>query len=245
MDFEKKQANDEIEIDLMEIISLLLHRAWIIILAGLTVGLATIAVTMFLITPKFKSTTSMYVLNRQNGETLSSSDMQTSLSLTKDYVELIKSRTVTEGVISQLGLDMTSAQLLGMMSVSNKTDTRILSITVEDVDPYRACDIANALREVGSSHIKSVMDIDAVNMVDAANIPQTKSSPNTTKNGMLGVFAGAAIAIFIILLNYLINDTIQTQEDVEKYLGLSVLGAIPMVESEKKSKKRKHKGRRR
>lgn len=58
------------------------------------------------------------------------------MSLTKDYAELIKSRTVTEGVIAQLNLDLTHEELLKKMAVDSATDTRILSITVTDADPY-------------------------------------------------------------------------------------------------------------
>ena len=52
----------------------------------------------------------MYVLAKQNNDTLTSADMQTSTLLTKDYAEMIQSRTVTEAVIAQLGLDMTHEQ---------------------------------------------------------------------------------------------------------------------------------------
>lgn len=245
MEFENRQSNDEIEIDLMEIIRLMLKRLWIIVLAGITVGLAALAVTILFITPKYQSTTKMYVLSKQNGDTLTNSDMQTSLSLTKDYAVMIKSRTVTEGVISQLGLDMNHSQLLSKLTVSTSTDTRILAITVEDEDPYMACQIANAVRDVAANHIKNVMDIDAVNIVESANIPDTKSSPSLSKNGIIGGMAGCMLAAIIILINYMINDTIQTQEDVEKYLQLSVLGTIPLIENGKKERKKKSKGRRR
>ena len=96
----------------------------------------------------------MYVLSKQDNNTLTQQDMQTSLSLTKDYAELIKSRTVTEGVIAQLNLDLTHEELLKKMAVDSATDTRILSITVTDADPYEACKIANAIRDVAANHIK-------------------------------------------------------------------------------------------
>lgn len=247
MDLEKTRANDEIEIDLMEIITLLLKRLWIIILSGITVGVAVVAATIFFVTPQYKSTTKMYVLNQQSKETLTNNDMLSSLSLTKDYAEMIKSRTVTEGVISQLNLNMTDSQLLSKMSVKITDDTRILTITVTDPDPYMACQLANAIRDISANHIKNVMAIDAVNVVETANIPSGKSSPNPKRNGILGVIAGGAFAVIIILINYVVNDTISTQEDVEKYLKLSVLGTIPLSEKGKKNRKKKNKkrGRRR
>ena len=194
---------------------------------------------MLFITPQYESTTKMYVISKQDSNTLTSQDMQTSLSLTKDYAELIMSRTVTEGVIAQLNLELTDKQLLQKIRVDSGTDTRILSITVTDEDPYQASQIANAVRDIASAHIQKVMNIDAVNVVDMANIPNEKSSPSLSKNGIIGGLLGVILATAIILIVYLTNDTVKSQEDVEKYLQLSVLGTIPLMEMEKKSKKQK------
>lgn len=239
MEQQNMQNNDEIEIDLSEVFRVLLDKIWVIILAGVIAALVVVAGTILFITPQYESTTKMYVLSKQDSNTLTSQDMQTSLSLTKDYAELIKSRTVTEGVITQLNLDMTHEELLKKMSVDSATDTRILSISVKDPDPYVACEIANAIRDVAANHIKNVMDIDAVNIVETANIPDHKVSPSITKNGLIGGIAGVVIAVAIVLISYLSNDTIKTQEDVERYLGLSTLGTIPMSENERKKKKKK------
>lgn len=246
MEQQNLQNNDEIEIDVLELFHVLLDKIWVIILAGAVAALAVVAATILFITPQYQSTTKMYVLSKQDSNTLTSQDMQTSLSLTKDYAELIKSRTVTEGVITQLNLDMTHEQLLSKMTVDSATDTRILSISVRDADPYVACEIANAIRDVAANHIKNVMDIDAVKVVETANIPENKISPSIKKNGLVGGVAGVAIAIAIILITYLSNDTIKTQEDVERYLGLSTLGTIPMSEADRKNKnKKKHKKQKR
>ena len=217
------QNNDEVEIDLLEVFYVLLDKIWAIILSGVLAALVVVAATILFVTPQYESTTKMYVLSKQDSNTLTSQDMQTSLSLTKDYAELIKSRTVTEGVIT----------------VDSATDTRILSISVRDADPYVACEIANAIRDVAANHIKNVMDIDAVNVVETANIPEQKVSPSISKNGVIGGLVGVLIAAAVILISYLSNDTIKTQEDVERYLKLSTLGTIPMSEEDRKNKKKK------
>lgn len=241
MEQQNLQDNTDIEIDVLELFHVLLNKFWIILLAGIIAGLAFIGGTILFITPQYESTTKMYVLSKQDNNTLTQQDMQTSLSLTKDYAELIKSRTVTEGVIAQLNLDLTHEELLKKMAVDSATDTRILSITVTDADPYEACKIANAIRDVAANHIKNVMDIDAVNVVETANIPDQKASPSITKNGIIGGFLGVLLSVVIILIAYISNDTVKTQEDVEKYLGLSVLGTIPLTETDRKKKKKKQK----
>ena len=237
---QNQMNNDEIEIDLREIFSVLLSHLGIIILSGLVLGLVAIVGTKVFITPQYQSVTKMYVLAKQNNDTLTSADMQTSTLLTKDYAEMIQSRTVTEAVIAQLGLDMTHEQLVNKISVSNTTDTRIITISVLDKDPYMARDIANAVRDTAAEHIKNVMNSEAVNVVDEANIPAEKYSPSVSKNGLIGGVLGC-----MIVIRFIMNDTIQTAEDVERYLQLSTLGTIPLLQTDKKKKKRAKKHKRR
>ena len=226
--------NDEVEIDLGEVFHLLLSKLGVIVLSGIVFCLAAVMGTMLLITTK------IVVLSKQDSSTLTNQDIQTSTSLTKDYAELIKSRTVTEGVIAQLKLDMTHEKLLKKLSVDTPTDTRVVSITVTDTDPYTAAEIANAVRDIASKHIQQVMDIKAVNVVETANIPDEPSSPSVPKNGVIGGLLGILLAAAVVIIVYLTNDTVKTPEDVEKYLGLSVLGTIPYSSKMgKKSKKKK------
>ena len=161
------------------------------------------------------------------------------MSLTKDYAEIIKSRTVTETVIRKLKLNMEPEELLKKMTVDSAADTRVLSIAVKDEDPYEACEIADTLRDVAASHIQNVMNIDAVNIVETANIPKEKISPNIKKNGIIGGVLGCMVTIAMLLAGYVMNDTIKTQEDVERYLDLSTLGVIPMSQKGKKRSGRK------
>ena len=236
--------NDEIEIDLGEVFHLVISKLGVIILSGILLGVLSIIGTMLFITPKYESTTKNMVLNKQDNNTLTSADMQTSTQLTKDYAELIQSRTVLEGVIAQLNLDMTYKEMLNKVSVETSSDSRIVSISVTDEDPYTASEIANAVRDMAAEHIQSVMDIEAVNVVDTANIPNEKASPSLAKNGVIGGLLGVIIAMAAVIIIYLTNDTIKVEEDVERYLGLSVLGSIPFSEKESRSKKKKSRKRR-
>ena len=123
-------------------------------------------------------------------------------------------------------------------------DTRIISITVTDTDPVRAMEIANAVREAASEHILNVMDIQAVNVVETANLPTYASGPNTARNILLGGMLGAALVMGILVVRFLLDDTVKTTEDVERYLGLSVLAVIPLNEGEADGKRRRRKGKR-
>lgn len=231
--------DDEITIDLTELFSVLLGKIHIIILVGILTALAAFAGTQLFITPKYTSSTSMYVLNRSDGTTgVTSSDLQTGTQLTQDYMELIKSRTVLEEVIAVLNLDMTTDELASMVTTTNTENTRILTIQVENEDPELAREIADALRESASTKIKEIMDIEAVNTIEEANLPQEPSSPSVMKNTAIGGMLGIVLAVGVLVLIYILDDTIKTPDDVETYLGLNVLTSIPIQEGAPQKVKR-------
>lgn len=237
-----KEAREEIEIDIGEIFSVLLSKIWFIILAGVTVGLLFLMFSKFVITPQYSSSTKIYVLNKENeNASLTYNDLQVGSTLTKDYLELVKSRTVLVQVITELNLDMETDELADMITVETPSDTRIITITVKDSDAYLAQKIANKVREIASDHICNVMALEAVNVVDEANIPTEPSSPNVLKNTFIGLVIGILISVAIVVVTYLVDDSIKTPDDVEKYLGVSVLASIPVLENEAKSGKKKKK----
>ncbi len=232
--------NDEIEIDLKEIFFVLLGKAGIIILAGMVLALLTIIGTKVFITPQYQSSTKIYVLSQQNDLGVTTSDISISTYLTRDCPEIIKSRTVMENVIAELGLDMSYNALNSKVSVETSSDTRIVKIVVKDADPYKARNIANAVRDAASVQITKIMNLEAVNVVDEANVPQAPASPSTMKNGFIAGVLGCFLAVAVILIQHFMNDTIRVSEDVERYLGVSVLGTIPIDEhlvNNKKAKK--------
>lgn len=230
----EQRYNEEIEIDLMEILMLLLHYAWMIVMAAVIVGGAAFAFSKFVITPTYESTTRILVLNRQdsgNGN-LTYSDLQLGSSLTKDYPELIQSRYVVEKVIDMFGLESTYEKFLSKIQVSTKSDSRIIDITITDPDPALAKEIADALRDIAAERIVEVTDIQAVNKVDDANLPERPANPSVIKWTLIGFLLGGFLAAAVVLVRFLLDDTIKSSEDIEKYLHLSTLGLIPMGQAE-------------
>lgn len=212
---------DELTIDLGELFRVLLSKVHIIILAAILMALVAFVGTKLFVTPMYTSVTKMYVLAKDENSTTSSSnysELTAGSMLTKDYMELVKSRPVLEKTISVLNLKMQPAELANMISVSTPTDTRIMTVSVESANPKQAKEIADAVREAVSVQIKEIMSVDSVNTVEEGNLPTSPSSPNTMKNMMLGGILGFVIAAGIITLIYLLDDTIKTPEDVENYL---------------------------
>lgn len=228
----RDNRDDVIEIDLVELLGVILHNLWIIIVSGVIVAAVALLVSYFIITPKYESVTKIYVISKTNADTMTYSDLQAGSTLTKDYKELVKSRPVLEEVLAETGIDVELKDLEEQITVEVPTDTRIVSITVEDKDPYEARIIADSVRIAAAKHIQEVMDTEAVNVVEEASLPIEKSSPSILMNTAIGYAVGLFLAIAIVMINYIMDDTIKTPDDVEKFLGVSVLGSIPYSEND-------------
>ncbi len=233
--------DDVIEINLAEIFMILLGKAWLIISSGVFCALLCLFLSKFVMTPLYSSTTKIYILNKQDDAMVTYSDVQMSTQLTQDYAQLIKSRYVLEEVIQTLHLDMEYDEFSEHVSIGTPDDTRIVAITVRDSDPMMAMKEANCVREIASKHIQNVMDIDAINIAELANMPTEKSSPSVKRMTLIGGVAAVVFVSAIIVLNHLMDDSIKTSDDIEAYLGLSTLATIPAISDEPAGKKKKSK----
>ncbi len=220
-------ANEEIEIDLLDLFYLIRSRLWIIILSAIILASSVGLVSSFLITPLYTSTTKLYILTKSTSIT-SLADIQMGTQLTQDYMVLIKSRPVVTKVIENLELDMTYEQLVDIISVSNPSNTRILAIQAEYPDAYVAKQIVDEFAAVSVNQIAKIMDTEEPSIVEEGYKSPNPSSPNTVKNAIIGGLLGAILSAGIIIVLHLMNDTIKTSEDIEKYLGISTLGLIPI-----------------
>ena len=224
--------DDEVTIDLMELFSALWAKKTIIILSAVFMALVAFVGTKMFVTPKYTSVTKLFVMTKNDDTSASATytDLQTGSMLTKDYMELVKSRPVLEKTISKLKLDVTPEELAGMITTETPTDTRIMSISVTDDDPKEAKQIADTLRKAVGVQITEIMNADSVNTVEEGNLPTSPSSPNVKKNMMLGALLGLVISMGFVVLISILDDTVKTPDDVEKYLGLNVLTSIPIQE---------------
>lgn len=239
-------TDDEIEIDLREIAGLLLRKLKILILFLILGGLIAGSVTRFLITPQYTGTSMIFILTKTTSVT-SLADIQLGSELTTDFVMLATSRPTLERVIDELDLTEEPKELQEMITVSNPADTRILQIDVSNPDPQLAADISNALADATADAVADIMSTDRPSIVEEAVVPEASSSPSLMKNAMLGAMAGLFLAMAIVILRFLMDDTIKTEDDVAKYLNLNTLAALPVdgkadPAAGKKKKKKSKKG---
>lgn len=139
-------------------------------------------------------------------------------------------------MITQYQLNESYESLKNRVSVENTSNTRIISITVKDPNPENAQIIANSIRDVAAVHIKDVTDVEAVNVADEANLPEKPCEPSIPKWTVIAALIGVILSAGIIIMQYLLDDTIKSSEDIEKYLELSTLGLIPNFDTVEKKR---------
>lgn len=234
------EQNDDIEIDLQDLFFCIIRKIWLVILAVVIGVVAAVLVTTLVITKKYESSSMICITNSSADlSSISLSDLQVGSALTNDYLVMVKSRPVLNKVISNLELDMTYENLRNIVSVNNPENTRILTITVSSTDSYMAKTIVDEITNISVKRIAELMHTSEPSIVEEGTVNTTPVSPNMSKNVLLGGLAGFVIALGIITVAYIMNDSIKTPEDVEKYLGLNALGVIPMEEGTSKSQMRK------
>lgn len=233
---------DEIEIDLKELFSVVISRLWLILLVGVIFAGATGVYCKFIATPLYTSTTQLYILGSSAGIS-SLSDLTMGSQIAQDYIVVTQSRPVVEEVIKNLELDMDYEDLLEVTTIENPADTRMLSISVTDPDPTLAKEIVDQYARVSGARISEIMDISEPTIVERGYVADEKTSPTTGKNtviaGVLGVFLAAAI----VIIRHLLDDTIKSADDIERYLGLNTLGTLPNEDQALLEEKREQMGK--
>ena len=222
------QEKEFVQIDIM----LLLRRIWsqklIIVLTTLVFTAGALMYSLFIATPKYNSTTRVYVVNqKKDNQAITTQDVQLGTLLVKDYKEIILSNSVMSDVVAKNKLQITPGELAKKISVDAPKDTRIISITVTDKDPQKARDLANAVREVSADKIKEVTKIEDVTTLEQAEAALTPSSPNVFKNSVLAALLGLILAVGGVVLIELMDDRIKRPEDIEETMDLVLLGVIP------------------
>jgi len=240
-----KKNNDEIEIDLLELFRALWKKALVIILVAVLAASAVFAYTLFMISPAYDATASIYVNNSSfsfgsTSFSISSSELSASNSLVSTYIYILESRTTLEDVISKAGLPYNYEQLSKMITTKAITGTAAFDVTVRSSSPTEAEHIANTIAQVLPERIAEIVDGSSVRIVDYAIVPAHRAAPSYTKNTMIGFLAGAVLAAGFVTVRFLIdeqNDMVihSTDELRELYPDIKVLAMIPdMRLSEKK-----------
>lgn len=211
---------------LLELIDLLKKHIKLVVVLPLACALVMGVYSYLFMRDTYTTTTSMYVLvkNENPGSSTLYSDLSASQMVTNDVATLLNSDRVTNETARSLGLN----DLRGYkVSVTSETTSRVISLSVTSADSAGAAKVANAMAENVSTIAQQVMDIRSVNVIDEAATPKEPSGPNRKLYVAVALLAGLFAAVAIVVLADMLNTKIRSQEELEELLGVPVIGRIP------------------
>lgn len=221
------ELNQDFEINFKELAFVLLKRVWISVIAAvLCAVIGTVYATNF-ITPMYSSRARLYIIGSQNTGMFSSSELSAYETLTRDYLNLIRSRTILEGVVEANDLDININQLNSCISVSSPENTRIIDVAVSYSDPMMAKKICDSVCSEVQRKVIERMKSEQITIWDWGNLPAYPSSPNVRNYTLFGAAAGFFAPLMLFCILYIFDDSLITTENVETRLGVNVIGTIP------------------
>jgi len=238
---ETRQQPDEMELDLREIFGILKRRKKLIVLITLLTTLASGVFSSFFITPIYDASTEILVNKSENeqGSVYNINDINTDLKLISTYSVIIKSPRIIDIVIEEYKFDILEEELVNKIKINTVKDSQVMKITVEDPDQHDAARMANAIAAVFKREIVNIMNVDNVQILTEAKneaIP-APVKPNTTLNIAIAFVLGLMVSVGLSFLLEYLDNTIKTEEEVERLLGYPVLGIIGTIEDDKPAKR--------
>ena len=216
---------------LLELFQLLKNHLKLVIALPIIFALVTAVGSWIFLANTYTANVSMYVL-ANSSETQSNTSLSTDLSasqmITNDVSELIQSERVLNQAANQLG--MSESELKGYdIEVTSSTTTRLITISVTGDTPNSAAAIANGIADTTNSVAQEIMNIEAVNVIDQAEVPTSPSGPPRTMYTAVAFLAGIFVAVAIVVLMDMINTRTRKPEEIEELLDIPVIGRIPVI----------------
>ena len=216
-------------IDLREYFAIIKKRFWIIALLAIISALISGVISFFMLKPVYEAKSTLIANADKQAETqiVTGDQITVTQKLAVTYGEIIKSRIVLDDVIKNLKLDDEYGDLVKNVTVSPVKDTQIISISVQDTNKEKARDIANEIPKVFKKEAKRITKANDIQVIDKAILPQNPIKPNKMMNMAIAAVLGAMIGLFVVFLIEYLDNKLKTPQDIEKHLGLSVLGVVP------------------
>ncbi|MFC0272296.1 YveK family protein [Metabacillus herbersteinensis] len=214
----------------------------IIIITALATATSGI-ISYFVLTPIYQSSTQILInQEKSDQQAYNPAEVQTNLQLINTYNVIIKSPVVLDKVISELGLDMSVDDLNESISVLSEQDSQVVNISVQNASPQLAADIANSVAKVFQKEIVEIMNVNNVNILSEAQLGEDPSpvKPKPALNMAIAFVVGMMTAVGAAFLLEFLDNTIKNEQDIEKQLGLPVLGAITRIDMETEMKEQEN-----
>lgn len=218
-------------IDLLEVLEVVRQHILIIVLVTVIAAVAGFGFSRFVMVPQYEASALMIVNTRQDTTANVTSDqINSATKLVSTYSIIIKSDTVLQQVISNLGLTLTYDQLRERVTVSAVDDTQVMQITVRSDNPEWARQVCEQITTISPDVILESVEAGSVKLISQAAVTPEPVSPNVMRNTAIAALLGLVASIGIVVLRELLDNKIKSEDDVRKYLDLPVVGVIPDYE---------------
>lgn len=228
--------DDVVEIDLLELCGVIKKHIIKIIALCIVCAALGFAFAEYVIPEKFKASTKIIIVKdeTQGSSSVSYSDVQLSQKLASTYEQIIMSEAISDDVISNLNLeneyDIDTAAYNKIVSVTSENNTEVMTIKVETTDPELSAKIANEIVDVFIDRVYSIYDVQNVSILNRAKVPESKSSPSITKYTAIGGLMGLVISVAIVVIIYLTDTKIKTEEQIKEIFDYPTIGSVPSFE---------------
>jgi capsular polysaccharide biosynthesis protein len=223
-------------ISLKELLETLKKRLLLIVSITLIAAIVSGVVSYFFLTPIYQASTQILVNKAKSEQAVyNPSEVQTNLQLINTYNVIIKSPAILDIVVEDLDLKMTAADLNGKITVGSEKDSQVVNIAVLDDNPTIAAQIANKTAEVFKNEIANIMNVDNVSILAKATVSENPApiKPRPLLNVAIALVVGLMAGVGVSFLLEYFNNTIKNEQDVEKILGLPILGVIATIDDQK------------
>jgi capsular polysaccharide biosynthesis protein len=209
-------------------LNVLRKRGWIILLTVCITAASALGFSLVQ-TPRYKATARLSVNPARADWGLANA----AKTLLRNYTINMTTHKTAQKVIDRAQLDMSTDDLLSKVTVSSDESNLTLQVDAKDYDPVVAIQIAQTLSEVFiEDQTEWNQKQDRRDQIEVSLLDNVRDAPkfspkikiNTLAGGIFGVLLGGVI---VLLLEWLESDILRTPGDVERFIGLTVLGAIP------------------
>lgn len=233
----KKRAVNEKQSDAaaFSIINLAIRNLHYILISGAAAALLVFLIVTIFVSPTYEVRTSFYVYNTSASESgsVNSSDMQAAKNLAATYSKILGSNAVIDAVINDLDdtRGYSRTDLRNNVRVNGVSDTQVIEVKVMTDNRDLSYQLADSFSRVAPKEVIRIAKVGNVEVLDKPEMPNKKSSPKTLYDTMLGFLVGAMLAFGVICLRVISDTTVYNSADVDKAVGLPVLGSIPEIKN--------------
>ena len=222
---------EEITLDLRELLGIIKKRIKLIVAVTLAATLISGIVSFLIIEPTYEATLSVFIGKtsdaKEDSISYDSADITMYQKLVKTYAKIATSSDVAEKAAIELNSNLTAKQIQTMLKVTPQQDTQIMDIKVQSKNPNEAKEIAEKVTRLFIDKAKQIIPNGNVQILDKIKVPESPVKPNKKLNVAIAFFLDLMVSVGIVFVLEYMDNTIKSQEDVEKYLEIPVLGMIP------------------